>query len=72
MVRIRSSARRSFTSMPARAASAEEIAITSGIANPRAWGHAMTSTVTVASTARFASPRTIHTTKVTRAEPVAT
>ena len=49
--RIRSSASRSFTRMPARADSAVEIAITSGIASPSACGHAITSTVTVRSTA---------------------
>ncbi len=50
-VRIRSSASRSLTRMPARAASAVEMAMTSGMASPRACGQAMTSTVTVRSTA---------------------
>ena len=72
MLRIRSSARRSFTKTPARAACAVEIAITSGIAKPSACGQAITSTVTVASTAMFVSPSNIHTTNVTNAEPVAT
>ena len=51
--------------MPARAATAVESAITSGIARPSACGHAMTSTVTVCSTASSASPTSIHTTNVT-------
>ena len=63
--RIRSSASRSFTRMPARAATAVESAITSGIARPSACGHAITSTVTVCSTASSASPTSIHTTNVT-------
>jgi hypothetical protein len=37
--------------MPLRAASPVEMAITNGIAKPRAWGQAITSTVTVRSIA---------------------
>ena len=37
--------------MPLRAANAVEMAITNGIARPRAWGQAITSTVTVRSIA---------------------
>ena len=47
MVRIRSSARRSLTRIPLLADTAVDSAITSGIARPRAWGQAITSTVTV-------------------------
>ena len=47
MVRIRSSAIRFLISTPARAACSVEIAITSGMARPRACGQAITSTVTV-------------------------
>ena len=54
--RIRSSARRSLTRMPLRAESAVEIAITSGIASPSAWGHEMTRTVTVRVIASSMSP----------------
>ena len=55
-VRIRSSASRSFTRMPARAATVVEIAITSGIARPSAWGQAITRTVIVRSRAWSGSP----------------
>ena len=55
-LRIRSSASRSFTRMPARAAIAVESEMTSGIARPSACGHAITSTVTVRSTASSAVP----------------
>ena len=43
-----------------------------GSPSPSACGQAITSTVTVASTAMFVSPSSIHTTNVTTAEPVAT
>ena len=46
--------------------------MTSGIAKPSACGQAITSTVTVLSTAMFVSPSSIHTMKVTIADPVAT
>ena len=47
--------------MPLRAASAVEMAMTSGMARPRAWGQAITSTVTVRSIAWSGSPRASHT-----------
>ncbi len=50
-VRIRSSASRSLTRMPAWAAIAVDSATTSGMASPRAWGQAITRTVTVRTTA---------------------
>ena len=50
--------------MPARAATPVEIAITSGIASPSAWGHEITRTVTVRSTASPMSPIAAHTTNV--------
>ena len=50
-VRMLSSASRSFTSTPPRAARSVAIEMTSGIARPRAWGHAITSTVMVRITA---------------------
>ena len=55
-VRARSSASRSLTSRPFRAPSEVEIAITSGIARPSAWGQAMTSTVAVRTSAPSGSP----------------
>ena len=51
--RARSSAIRSLTSRPFRAPSEVEIAMTSGIARPRACGQAMTSTVAVRTSAPF-------------------
>ena len=66
-MRIRSSASRSLTRIPARAAIAVEIAITSGMASPSACGQAITSTVTVRSTASSGSPSSHHTTKVSSA-----
>ena len=56
MARMRSSARRSLTRIPARAETEVEIEITSGIARPSAWGHAMTSTVTAATTPASGDP----------------
>ena len=53
--RASSRPRRSRTSSPLRAPSVVEIAMTSGTARPRAWGQAMTSTVTSRSTAYAAS-----------------
>ena len=57
--------------MPLRAANAVEMAITSGMASPRAWGQAITSTVTVRSIAWSGSPSTSQTTKVTTPTPTA-
>jgi hypothetical protein len=57
--------------MPLRAASAVEIAMTRGMASPRAWGQAITSTVTVRSTAWSGSPRASQTAIVTRPAPTA-
>ena len=54
--RMRSSARRSLTRMPALADTAVDSEITSGMARPRACGQAMTSTVTVRTTASSTSP----------------
>ena len=66
IVRIRSSANRFFTSTPAFAARSVEIAITSGMASPRACGQAITRTVTVRVTASSSLPSTAHTTNVIR------
>ena len=63
-VRMRSSASRSLTSTPDLAARSVEIAITSGIAKPSACGQAMTSTVTVRTTASSTLPSSDHTAKV--------
>ncbi len=57
MVRMRSRARRSLTRMPARAEIDVDRLTTSGMARPRAWGQAMTSTVTVRRKAWSVSPR---------------
>ena len=54
--RARSSASRSLTSRPFRAPSEVEIAITSGIASPRACGQAITRTVAVRTSAPSGSP----------------
>ena len=54
--RARSSARRFLTSRPLRAPSEVEIAITSGMARPRACGQAMTRTVAVRTSAPSVSP----------------
>ena len=59
--RIRSSASRSLTKMPLRAAREVEIEITRGMASPRAWGQAITRTVTVRSIALLWSPSSDHT-----------
>jgi hypothetical protein len=53
---MRSSESLSFTSTPFRAESEVETAITSGIASPRACGQAITSTVTVRTTADSGCP----------------
>ncbi len=71
-VRIRSSARRSLTRIPARAATPVEIAITNGIASPSACGHEITSTVTARSTASPVSPIALHTTNVSAPAVTAT
>ena len=55
--------------MPLRAASAVEMAMTRGMASPRAWGQAITSTVTVRSTAWSGSPRASQTIRVTSPAP---
>ena len=55
--RASSSPRRSRTRSPLLAPSVVEMAITSGTARPRAWGHEITSTVTSRSTAKAGSPR---------------
>ena len=47
MVRIRSNARRSLMRIPALADTAVDRAMTRGMASPRAWGQAITKTVTV-------------------------
>ena len=62
--RARSSASRSFTSSPLRAPSEVEIAMTSGMARPSAWGQAMTSTVAVRTSATSGSPRSHQATSV--------
>ena len=64
MVRIRSRASRSLISTPAFAARSVEIAMTSGIARPRACGQAMTSTVTVRITASSGLPSSVQATAV--------
>ncbi len=69
--RIPSSARRSLIRMPDEAATLVDTAIVSGMARPRAWGHAITSTVTVRSTALAGSPSAIQTTKVSNPDPIA-
>ena len=56
MVRIRSNASRLRIKMPDCAASALDSEMTSGIASPSACGQAMTSTVTVRTTASLTSP----------------
>ena len=71
MVRIRSRARRSLIRMPLRAASAVEMVMTRGMAKPRAWGQAITSTVTVRSIAWSGSPSSSQTAKVTTPTAVA-
>jgi len=54
-----------------RAASAVEMAMTRGIARPKAWGQAITSTVTVRSIAWSGSPRASQTAAVMRPAPTA-
>ena len=71
MFRIRSSARRSVTRMPARAEIDVEMAITSGIASPSAWGQAITSTVTTATIPAAGSPTALHTIIATTAANIA-
>ena len=68
----RSSAMRSLTSRPLRAPSEVEMAITSGIARPRAWGQAMTSTVAVRTSAPSRSPSSHQNANVTIPDPSAT
>lgn len=71
IVRIRSSASRSFTRIPLLAATAVESEITSGIASPRACGQAITNTVTVLVIACLVSPASDQAMKVITAEAVA-
>ena len=70
-VRIRSSAIRFLISTPARAARSVEIAMTSGMARPRACGQAITSTVTVRSTASGMLPSRVQAMKVMTPAPAA-
>ena len=70
--RIRSSAARSLTRIPAFAETAVDSAMTSGIASPRACGQAITSTVTVRTIASSRSPIAHHATNVTAAAATAT
>jgi hypothetical protein len=72
MVRTRSRARRSLMRIPARAVRALEIEMTSGMARPRAWGQAMTSTDTVRTTASSLRPASDQAAKVTTPAPAAT
>ena len=60
-VRMDSSASRSLTSTPPRAARSVAMETTSGMARPRAWGQAITSTVMVRTTAWSGSPSSVHT-----------
>ena len=60
-VRIDSSASRSLTSTPPRAARSVAMETTSGMARPRACGQAITSTVMVRTTAWSGSPSSVHT-----------
>ena len=69
--RARSSAIRSFTRRPFWAPRLVLIAITSGIASPSAWGHAMTRTVVVRIIASSGLPIASHTASVTRPAPSA-
>ena len=71
MVRIRSNAMRFLISTPARAACSVEMAITSGMARPRACGQAITRTVTVRMTASSGLPRRDHVMKVMMPAPSA-
>ncbi len=70
-VRIASSASRSFTSTPARAARSVEIDTTSGIASPSACGQAITSTVITRITACSGWPMRVHASPVSAAAPSA-
>ncbi len=63
-VRIDSSASRSLTSTPPRAARSVAMETTSGIARPRACGQAITSTVMVRTTASSGDPASVQTTAV--------
>lgn len=69
---IRSSANRSLIGIPALADIAVEMAMTSGIARPRACGQAMISTVTVRTTASSRSPMPHHTRNAARPAAAAT
>src|SRR5699024_7255140 len=68
-VRIDSSAKRSLTNTPPRAARSVAIDTTKGIAKPSAWGQAMTSTVMVRTTAASGIPSMDHTMAVITAAP---
>ena len=71
MVRIRSNAIRSLIKTPARAARSVEMAMTKGMARPKACGQAMTSTVTVRVTASGMLPSSDQTMKVIIPAPAA-
>jgi len=60
-----------LTRTPVRAARSVEIAMTNGMASPRACGQAITSTVTALVTASSISPRTVHTVNVVTAAAAA-
>ena len=70
--RMRSSANRSFTRIPARADTAVDSDTTSGIASPSAWGQAMTRTVMLRTIALSVSPSADQTTNVISPAAVAT
>ncbi len=70
--RARSRASRSLTSSPLRAPRDVLIAMTNGIARPRACGQAMTRTVAVRTSAPSGSPSSHHTTRVMAPAPSAT
>ena len=70
-VRMLSSAIRSFTRTPPRAARSVAIETTNGIARPSACGQAITNTVIVRTTAMSGTPSSVQTTAVTAAAPSA-
>jgi hypothetical protein len=70
--RARSSANRSRTRKPLRAARVVEMEITRGMASPSAWGQAMTSTATTRRmTKPPGAPSATQTASVSRAAPMA-
>ena len=68
---MRSSAIRFLIRTPARAARSVEMAMTSGMARPRAWGQAITRTVTVRVTASVTLPIRVQKMKVRTPVPAA-